>query len=214
MRIHARLLLVLVCLTLLFGLSLAGCTKAAEKKNEDKFETIPIKVTVDELYDMSICQEIGVAKFKPKEGSIGSRIEGSCFIETLSRFPDQKVRVKLELLNQDAAREMYPPLEWEQDTNEKFFYFVIPLVETIPTILNFRLLVYEYIYDEGSAQTAADDDTTPTVDDDTTPADDDTAVTDDDTLADDDTSPVPSKRFEAEAVYLFVVNQGQPGAGD
>jgi len=215
---------------LVLAFLLVACETDDDEEDEDDYESVAIEVVTDQLYDLAIGEQIGIVRFRQKKGATGARVEGICSLESLSRFPDQRVDVRLELLNQDAARDEWEPVEWVQDTNEHTFYFIIPLVETIPVILNFRLLVYQYIYagdDEYTLDddTTADDDTTDddtgdddTGDDDST--DDDTGdddVTDDDTGDDDDdddTAPEPDKTFEAEAVYLFIVNEGQPGTGD
>ena len=222
----ASLCCVLVALLIVPGLMLPACGQEDEEEEKDKYETIAIEVIKDELYDLPLGSEIGLAKFRQKKGATGSRVDGICFLETLSRFPDQKVNVKVELLNQDTTLDPYEPIEWVQDTNEETFYFVIPLVETIPTILNFRVLVHQYVY-EDQQELTADDDTADddmidddladddVVDDDV--ADDDAADDDaaDDDAADDDTAmEEPDRIFEAEAIFLFVVDKGQPGIGD
>ncbi|HPQ70054.1 MAG TPA: hypothetical protein PKW95_13070 [bacterium] len=223
MRWFSKLMLFAALVALIGGVMVSACTQDEDDEEESKYETVPIEVTVDELFDLSIGDQIGVARFRSKKGPTGLRVRAECYLETLSRFPDQKIDVKLELLNQDAAHEPMDPVEWVQDSNTKSFSFIIPVVETIPSILNFRVLVYSYIYSDELEQTldddTADDDT---VDDDITDddaTDDDTAdddATDDDTSDDDDDDDEvePEHIFEAEGIFLFVVNEGAPGTGD
>jgi len=145
---------------------------------------------------------IGHIEFGPASGQVGVRVTARVWIETLSRFPDQQIDMRLELQNQDAARESYDAITWTQDTNVEDIDFVVPLVETIPVMLNFRVLAYDYRYNKNGAAKADDDDATP--------ADDDDNDNDDDN----DVSVEPSRLFEAEAILIFKVDEGQPGAGD
>nr|HPM77600.1 hypothetical protein [bacterium] len=146
MRWFSKLMLFAALVALIGGVMVSACTQEEDDKEESKYETVPIEVTIDELYDLSVGDQIGVARFRSKKGPTGLRVRAECYLETLSRFPDQKIDVKLELLNQDAAHEPMDPVEWVQDSNTKAFSFIIPVVETIPSILNFRVLVYSYLY--------------------------------------------------------------------
>ncbi len=227
MRHKIAITFVVIAVLLVAGFIVA-CASKDDENQEEEYVTEVITVTEDQIFDFAIGDEIGQVKFRRSTGSTGSRVDAICYLDTLSRFPDQKINVALELLNQDAAQSTWEPVEWVQDTNEKVFFFIIPLVETIPSILNFRLKVYQYEYDEDSSSTTdddtIDDDTVDddTVDDDTVDddavdddtTDDDTTDDDEDDDADDDTSPTPDRTFEAEAVFLFTVNEGQPGAAD
>ena len=195
----------------------ATCAIDEEPDEEDNTTTIDIKVLRDDFFDLAEDKIIGQAKFSEKSGQVGRRIKARVLIETLSRFPDQKIAVQLVLQNQDAAVSVYEPIQWVQDTNEESVEFVIPLVETIPVLLNFRLLAYQYTFNEAEPLKAdddtADDDTIDDDDNDDDDAVDDDTGGDDDTIGDDDT-PAPDRIFEAEGIFTFLVNAGQPGTGD
>lgn len=221
-----RLLGLLLAVGLLaLGLSVA-CDNGEEDEDDDTSVTIDIKVLRDDFFDLTKDQVIGAAKFDKSRGQIGLRINSRIFVETLSRFPGQKIGARLELINQDAASEPWEATDWVQDTNIKDIDFVIPLVETIPVYLNFRILLYYYEYDAETAaagrQLADDDDDNDDNNDDNddnddnnddNDADDDDDDTTDDDTGDDDT-PEPSRLFEAEAVFSYLVDKGQPGTGD
>ena len=211
-----------------------GCSVADPDEDEDDTVTVGIRVLRDEFFDLAEDEVIGQAKFNKHEGQVGVRVKSKVLIETLSRFPDQKIDVRLELQNQDAARDDWAPVTWVQDTNVENIDFFVPLVETIPTLLNFRLLVYYYTYEDEQALKADDatddddddddndDDDNDDDDNDDDDNDDDDATDDDatdddaadDDATDDDTAPEPDRVFEAEAIFTFLVNRGQPGTGD
>jgi hypothetical protein len=223
--------LLLVSALLAMPVWLAACSNEDDPEDEDDTSMIDIRVLEDDLFDLNEDDLIGKAKFSKKEGQVGVRVQSVVGINSLSRFPGQKIAVRLELLNQDAARTDWPPIEWVQETNEEELNFVIPLVETIPSLLNFRLYVYYYQFDDEDEKradddTTGDDDTTPADDDDddTTPGDDDTTADDDDDTPaddddttgddDDDATPEPTRMFAAEGIYTFLVNRGQAASGD
>ena len=205
------LLFVLAALVALVGF--AACSVSDDEEEEDETATVEIKVVRDDFFDLAEDEIIGKALFNHTEGQVGLRIKSRILLETLSRFPNQRIDARLELQNQDAARSEYEPVGWVHDTNEEQIEFVIPLVETIPTLLNFRLLIYHYTYSDDQALKADDDDNDATDDDDNDDNDDNDA-TDDDNDDDNDDTPEPDRLFEAEAVFTFLVNCGQPGTGD
>jgi hypothetical protein len=206
-KMRARLRPALIgCLVVLAAVALWRCSPIESDEEDDLSVTMEVKVVRDDLFGLQEDKVIGEAKFDQKEGQAGLRIKSKITVETLSRFPEQRIAARLELQNQDAAREPWPAIEWTQDTNTQRLEFVVPLVETIPSYLNFRVVFY-YPQDESeTAALRADDDTSP-ADDDTTPPDDDASPTDDDTTP-------PPNAFEAEAVFEFLVNAGEPSTGN
>ncbi|MCZ7586128.1 MAG: hypothetical protein M5R36_23950 [Deltaproteobacteria bacterium] len=195
-----------------------ACTQDNEEDDDgDDTRRIPILVLRDDLYNFQTDDVIGRVEFRKYRGPVGSLVEGVCRIDRLSRFEDVEANVKIFLRNQDAARISFEPVEWVQQENDRTFKFTVPLVETIPVILNFRVLVYDGDAladdDDDTGDDDADDDTgdDDTGDDDTTdggPDDDDTAA-DDDAAADEESYP-----FEAAADMIFVVSSGAPAVGD
>lgn len=200
-------------------LSVHGACTAEDDEEEEEDDTtlVDIKVLHDDLFGLADEEVIGQIEFGPDSGQVGVLVTARVWLETLSRFPDQQITMRLELQNQDAARESYEAIEWTQDTNVEDIEFVVPLVETIPVMLNFRVLAYDYRYDKRASLAADDDDATPADDDDDNDDDDASPADDDDNDADDDdndASPEPTRLFEAEGILLFMVDEGQPGAGD
>jgi hypothetical protein len=207
-----------------------SCGPVDDKNEDDDTVTIDIKVLRDDLFGLNEKQVIGQAKFSRHDGPVGVMVRSKIFINTLSRFPDQRIGMRLELENQDAVLEEWPAVEWTQESNLKYVDFAIPLVATIPVQLNFRVLAYYYGEEEQTAAyDTADDDASPADDDDDDndnddnndvadddATDDDAADDDavDDDAGDDDTSPLPDQYFQAEGIYLFVVDKGMPVTGD
>ncbi len=216
-----------------------ACTQ--DNNDEDDSDSslkVPLLVLQDDYFDFQENDVIGNVEYWKSRGPVGSRVEAVCTIDTLRTFLEaynsQSISVKLILQNADAARGEFTPVEWDQDSNSHQFRFYIPLVETVPVLLNFRVLLYRYSDDaDDDVNDDADDDTDgakaddDTADDDTASPDDDTADDDtsdddsadddvnddsDDDTTDDDTASGPI--FEAAADFLFVVNDGQPGTGD
>jgi hypothetical protein len=208
-----------------------GCSADSTSSSNNNTVTVNITVLRDDLFGLNLNQVIGQAQFNPASGDVGVNVQGQVYLATLSRFPNQQINVAIELENQDAARQPWTAIQWVQQGNLENTNFPIPLVETIPTLLNFRVHVYYYQYANGTTSDddsspigavegspVADDDASPTDDDDdndddASPADDDASPADDDSSpADDDSS--PSKVFDAEGVFLFLVNRGQPSTGN
>jgi hypothetical protein len=196
------------------SLAFASCSSNnSQDKTTKKWVYKSIVVQSDSIYDFQYGDKIGEVKFRKIRGPVGSVVYAVCRINELSRFDNRQVNVKFYLLNQDAARQPYEPIEWLQQGNELNFDFHIPVVETVPTLLNFRLLAYQDSAgskaddDDNDDTAAADDDN----DNDDTAADDDAADDDDN---DDDTGVEPAHDFQAWADFVFVVNEGTPGTGD
>jgi hypothetical protein len=238
----SRFMYILICILIALFTVVFACTQ--DNKDEDEDEDIlktPLLVLQDDFFEFKKNDIIGKVEFRKNRGPVGSKVEAVCTIDTLRTFLEtfntQSISVKLIILNEDAVRETYTPIEWEQDANSHSFHFYVPLVETVPVLLNYRVLVYQY---DGEVDDDVDDDTDDDLNDDTDDdadddADDDTGDDDSDDDADDDdtgdddtgdddvnddvdddteggepTGPI----FEAAGDFLFVINDGQPGTGD
>ncbi|MCB1152847.1 MAG: hypothetical protein H6684_04780 [Deltaproteobacteria bacterium] len=211
-----RLWIVSAVVILALVMGLAGVVACSEDNSEDdsssSLKRIPILVKQDDFFDFPEDEVIGRVEYTKTRGPAGSLIVANCVIDrltTIAEDPDNRaVNVRVELRNQDASREEFETLEWVQTSNEQVFEVYVPLVETVPVVLNFQLVVSR------NDETAADDDDddNDTADDDTTDddtADDDTAADDDDD-DDDDGTPI----FKATADMTFVVSSGRPIIGD
>lgn len=228
-----KLLRVLCALFIVCGLIYAGvsCAIDNEEDDDDKWTSGNILVQKDDIYTFRVDDSIGIVSFRKVKGPIGSRIDVICRINKLATFDERKINAMLYLVNDDAARGEFEPIEWVQEGNEKRFFFIIPLVETVPTLLTFRVLAYEdsSAVDDDTTDDDATDDDDDTTDDDTT--DDDTTdddTTDDDTTDDDDDSTTdggndfslfeqtgdPAHAFSAWYDFVFAVSDGTPGLGD
>lgn len=204
-------------LLLIFGflLSCFACVSDNQDEDEDSKWTVKnIIVQKDDVYNFKVGERIGQVKFRKYRGAVGSRVNMVVRIDQLSQLDDRKANVRFELINQDALRIPFEADEWVQDGNEKTTYFIIPLVETVPVILDFRLVIYE-------ADGSADDDDDDSGDDDDNDASDDDD--DNDAADDDDDDDVATSATDAElagfgfvswADFLFVVSEGTPGTGD
>ncbi len=167
-----------------------GCS-STNSSSSNQTITLDIAVQQDDLFGFKVNQVVGQARFDRVNGPVGLYVQGQVFINVLSQFPNQQINMRIELENQDASANPWPPIEWVQQGNLENVELVIPLVETIPSLLDFRVLAYYF-------ENGSDDDASPTVgadeqspgDDDTSPADDDATPSDDDASpADDDASP-------------------------
>ena len=191
---------------------LLSCVSDNEDDEEmEKWITRSIIVQNDDVYDFRAGDKVGNVRFRKYRGPVGSRVKAICRIDELSRFTDREIDVRLFLVNEDAVRQVYEPIEWLQEGNEKEFYFLIPVVETVPVLLDFRVMLYE-----GSV--SGDDDDIVGDDDDDDDNDDDDDDDDDDATkaaADDDNDDADKEYgFEAWADFAFVVTEGTPGTGD
>jgi len=230
-----RKILVIACMGILLaaGSYLLSCSTVNDQKAaESGVVTIPIRVFTDEYYGYNKNVGIGIAMFAPAQGLVGAKVEGESFVQVIGKFTNSQLKAKLFLMNKDAASNEFAPVDFLQNGAERRFSFIIPSVYTVPSILNFRLLLYEY-REEGDDDTSADDDSAQdddsTADDDTI-ADDDTTQ-DDDTVSDDDSgvkgnlgtdddsaenngktidTGLQNKGFEAAADFSYIVNRGGP----
>ena len=227
---------IIICVLIALFTVVFACTQDNEDEEEDEgILTTPLLVLQDDFFEFKKNDVIGKVEYRKNRGPVGSKVEAVCTIDTLRTFLEtfnsQAISVKLIILNEDAVRETYTPIAWEQDANSHSFHFYVPLVETVPVLLNYRVLVYQY---DGEVDDDVDDDIDDDlnddldddVDDDTGDDDTDDDTTDDDADddADDDvnddvdddteggepTGPI----FEAAGDFLFVINDGQPGIGD
>lgn len=190
------------------------------------YVTLPIRVLTDEYYDFDKYDRIGVAIFQPIQGLVGVKVESESVVQVIGKFTDSKLKAKLFLMNGDAASEVFTPVEFEQSGSERRFNFIVPPVYTVPTYLNFRLLLYEYRgeTDDDTGDDDSGDDDDSAIDDDTT-ADDDSAADDDTTsgksgdrikgitkdgIVADPYSGLKNKGFEAAADFRYLVTQGKP----
>ena len=61
---------VLLAALMLFSVA---CTKAKKDNQGNQFVSIPIKVTIDQIYNFTIGEDIGEARFEISAGPIGAR---------------------------------------------------------------------------------------------------------------------------------------------
>ncbi|MBZ0270646.1 hypothetical protein K8I61_01310 [bacterium] len=232
----------------LFALAFVAAAFGCAQGNEDEDDgssviRVPLLVVRDDLFEFGADDLIGFMDYVKQRGPVGSRVDAVLQIDRLASFAadgqDRAIDVRVYLRNPDASRDGFTPLDFVQDSNRRTFHINVPMVETVPAILNFRVLAYVYPDgqeppggeadddldddadddDTGGDDDTGDDDDDDAADDDDTSDDDDTDADDDDTGDDDDTDADDDDaddfaRFEAAADFLFVVNVGAPGVGD
>lgn len=194
----------------------------SEDNSEDdggtEWKVEEIVVDSDSLYTFHRGDVIGEVAILDWNGPIGARVRGVCRIDELSVFADRKVNVKIYVVNPDATRVNFEPVEWVQEENEKVFYYIVPPVETIPSFVNFRVLIYEgdpLPPDADDDDDDNDDDNDDNDDNDNDDNDDDDNDNDnDDTTTDDDLDDTPNYPFQAWANLIFKVDDGTPALGD
>jgi len=137
----------------IFTSALVFCSSCSQSDKEDpppKDDSVVLHITVDhdDLFGFDLNEKIGRIFFSDTVGLVGSPVTAAISINQIDRFDENIINVSLVLENSNAIKLDEYSVDYEFKDEKGEFDFIIPQIKTVPTVLNFKLLLY--IEDEDS----------------------------------------------------------------